>query len=185
MRPASAYGERMRASLVIALAIATVVGGGCLFGDDAATEPADEATQESLREAYSALESAARRAPTVRLPRLEGEVEVVGKGEVLESSRPQDLGLVDYLGNRGISFSMALIKDEGERGLALAGIEFTGAANSIVLIAPRELRYGSARELLAGGAAFAAMSPTGTIYCIDDAEMGVEPCPAPDQPDPK
>ena len=174
----------MRTRLVISLAIAALAGGGCLSGDDASTDPADEATQESLREAHSALESAARDAPTERLPRLgKGEVEIIEKGETSTPRPPQDLGLVDYLGNRGISFSMALIKDEDERELALSGIEFTNATNSIVLIAPRELRYGSARELLAGGAAFAAMSPTGTIYCIDDADVGVEPCPAPDQPD--
>lgn len=173
----------MRARVVIALAISTVAGGGCLSGDDAPTDPADEATQESLREAYSALESAAQDAPTERLPRLgKSEVEVIEKGETYTSPRPQDLGLVDYLANRGVTFSMALPKDEDERGLVLSGIEFTNAANSIVLIAPRELRYGSARELLAGGATFAAMSPTGTIYCIDDAEVGVEACPAPDEP---
>jgi len=174
----------MRTRLVIALAIATVAGGGCLSGDDASTDPADEATQESLREAYSALESAARDAPTERLPRLgKGEVEVIEKGETSTPPPPEDLGLVGYLANRGIIFSMARIKDEGERGLALAGIEFTNAADSIVLIVSNELRHGSARELLAGGAGFAAMSPTGTIYCIDDADAGVEPCPAPDLPD--
>jgi hypothetical protein len=99
-----------------------------------------------------------------------------------ESSLPHDLGLLDYFHERRITFGLALIDDPSERGSALSGIEFTDAAGSIELIIPKELQHGSARELIGGGATFAAISPSGEIYCIDDAEAGVEPCPAPDLP---
>jgi len=159
---------------------------GC-FGEDGSdtTDSADAATIESLREAYTALEAAANDSPTARLPRIDqdGEVEIVEEGEKYHAAfPPKDLGLLDYFNDRGIAFGLALIDDPSERGLALSGIEFTNATGSLELIIPEDLRYGSARELLAGGATFATIAPSGEIYCIDDAEMGVESCPAPDLP---
>ena len=174
----------MRPRFVIALAVATVLGsGGCSSSEDSSAPESDEATQQSLQQAYGALEAAAEDVPSARLPRLgNGEVVVVGKGETHKTSPPEDLGLVEYLGERGIAFGLALIEDESERGIALNGIEFSNATDSITLIIQKKLRYGTARELLAGGATFAAISPSGEIYCINDAEIGVEQCPAPEAP---
>lgn len=167
----------MRRRLLLALTVVAMLASSGCSDEDSSESPADEATQERLREAYATLEAAAEDAPGARLPRLDkGEVEVLEKGETFASSPAKDLGLVRYFSERGITFGLALIEDESERGIALSGIEFTDAPDSITLIIPEDLRHGSAPQLLAGGATFAAISRDGEIYCIDDAASGVEPC---------
>jgi hypothetical protein len=165
-----------RRILLTVTVVAMLASSGC-SDQDSSEPPADEATQERLREAYATLEAAAEDVPGARLPRLDkGEVEVVEKGETFESSAAKDLGLIRYFSQKGITFGLALIEDESERGIALGEIEFTDAPDAITLIIPKDLRHGSAPQLLAGGATFAAISRDGEIYCIDGAAVGVEPC---------
>jgi hypothetical protein len=157
---------------------------GCSSGeDDSSVNPGDEATQESLREAYAALEAAAEDVPEARLPPVRNKSIVLDSSEEVDLAvPPKDAELIDYFAEQGITFGVALIKGESEHGLALSGIEFQNAPGSITLIIPRELRMGSPRELLGAGATFAAMSPSGELLCIGGVESGVEPCPAPDIP---
>ena len=164
---------------------ALLVSAGCSSDEASSEQSADEATQERLEEAYATLEAAGKDVPNARLPRLDGKgkVEVVEPGENYQASSPKHLGLLDYFGEREIAFGLALIENESERGAALSAIEFTNATDSIELIIPKQLRHGSARELLSGDVTFAAISPSGEIYCIDDAEIGVESCPAPELPE--
>jgi hypothetical protein len=157
---------------------------GC-FGESESDpqDSRDDATQESLRKAYATLEAAAEDVPNARLPRAaKGEVELVERGETYETSRPKNLGLPGYFFEQGIALGLALIDDPIDRGVVLSGMEFTNAPGSIELIIPKELRRASAGELLNGGATFAAISPSGEIYCIREADVGVEPCPAPELP---
>jgi hypothetical protein len=164
-----------RRILLTVTVVAMLASSGC-SDQDSSEPPADEATQERLREAYATLEAAAEDVPGA-LPRLDkGEVEVVEKGETFESSAAKDLGLIRYFSQKGITFGWALIEDESERGIALGEIEFTDAPDAITLIIPEDLRHATVHQLLAGGATFAAVSRNGEIYCIDDAAVGVEPC---------
>ena len=167
------------------LLVALVTFSGCPRGDDDSPGGSgDDATQESLREAYAALESAAEDVPDARLPPVRGETIAVERGEEVDHApRPTDAELIGYFAERGTTFSVALIKHESERGLALSGIEFQNEPGAITLIIPRELRTGSPRELLDAPATFAAMAPSGEIYCIDGVDSGAEPCPAQDIPD--
>ena len=163
--------------------VAALGSGGCSSDKDAPESSADKETKDRLQQAYTALEEAAQVAPAARLPRLKGEIEVIRKGETLKTSPAKNLGLLDYFYEREIALSLVLVDDQSEHDKALAGIEFTKATDSVDLIIPKELRYGSAPELLAAGAAFAAQSPTGEVYCIDDAEAGVKSCSAPAAPE--
>jgi hypothetical protein len=168
------------------LLVALMTFSGCSWGDDDSSGGSgDDATQESLREAYAALESAAEEVPEARLPPFRGETVVLERSEDLEMNgpaRPQDSALIDYFAQRRITFGVALIRDEEQRGLALSGIELDDAPGAITLIIPREQRTGSPRDLLDASATFAAMAPSGEIYCIDDAESGVKRCPPADIP---
>jgi hypothetical protein len=179
----------MRKGFLLPCLLATLAAfAGCSSGDgDSSTSAEDEATLEKLRDAYAALEAAAGDVPGARLPphRSGRETVVLENPEDWEENalvRPGDLRLLKYFAERGITFGLALIKDEGERSLALSGIEVIDAPGAITLIIPREQRTGSPPELLEASAAFAAMAPSGAIYCIDDAESGVERCTPADIP---
>jgi hypothetical protein len=177
----------MRKGFLLPCLLATLAAfAGCSSGDGDSTASAeDEATWERLREAYAALEAAAEDVPEARLPPHRSETDVIENPEDWATDapvRPGDLRLLKYFAERGITFGLALIKDEGERSLALSGIEVIDAPGAITLIIPREQRTGSPPELLEASAAFAAMAPSGAIYCIDDAASGVERCTPADIP---
>ena len=172
--------------IAAALAAASFLGG-CLSDDAADSASAsDEATQEKLLEAYATLEAAAGDVPDARLPpRVQGEVEVVEAGDDLTSAGrlPQrHLALIEYFGERGVTFGLALLKDGRDPGPALGAIEFTDSRETLELIVPSGLRRATAGDLVAGGATFAAISPSGRIYCID-APDAVRSCEAPDPPE--
>lgn len=168
-----------------------LVGGlaGCSGGGNEPSEnPPPTAIEDSLLAAYATLEDAAEDLPSARLPRVRGQTEVIEAGEDISSiSIPsewrKDFELIEYFAERGITFSVALLEKDEDRGLVLNGIEFRDDPGSITLMLPAHLRHGSAREILDASPTFATIAPSGEIYCIDDAEAGVEACPAPDLPE--
>lgn len=177
----------MRRTHAGAIVAAAALLGGCLGdGGEDSESAVDEATKQSLEEAYSTLEAAAEDIPEARLPpRISGETEVVQKGENLRAGAPSklDTALLDYFGERGIALGLAILADELEPGQALSAIEFHDVPDEVTLIVPPGLRRGTAGEMIAGGATFAALSRDGWIYCIDDGDQGVRLCPADDGPE--
>jgi hypothetical protein len=167
-------------SLLLVAALA-----GCFGGDDEPSEDSPpSATEDSLLAAYATLEDAAEDLPTARLPRARRRIEEIEAGEDVSvpSEPPKDFELIEYFADRGLTFGLALLKNDEDRGLVLNGIEFNNDPGSITLMLPADLRRGSARQILDANPTFATMARSGEIYCIDDPEAGVEACPAPDLP---
>lgn len=101
------------------------------------------------------------------------------KGEILKPSPRADLGLIEHLSEQGTSFAIAYVESEREEDIVRSGLEFYDSADSILLLVPSELKRPTAQELLDSRATFTAMSAEGEMYCIDDSDVGVLPCPVP------
>ena len=168
-------------ALVTVLAFGCLVAG-CFGGDDDDVAVGDASTTETLETAWAALEDAAQDVPDAALPRPQGEIVDVKPGERYTASKVAANPLIEYLGERGAVFGVAVLPDgETPPGSAVAAVEHLDAAGTLTLIVPAEARYGTASELLAAGATFAARSPEdGGAYCIAAADVGVVRCHGPE-----
>jgi hypothetical protein len=179
--PPGRSAEGGAAGALVAVLVLGCVVAGCFGGDDDDAVAGDASTTEPLEAAWAALEDAAQDVPDAALPKLNGEVEVVKPGERYTASRVAANPLIEYLGERGTVFGVAVLPDgETPPGSAVAAVEELDAAGSLTLIVPAEARHGTASELLAAGATFAARSPDGGAYCIAADHERVRRCQGPE-----
>lgn len=176
--------------LIRSVAACLVVGvslTGC--GGDADTsidQPGDEATRAELGSAYAALEQAAEELP-------KEEFATFQRSAIREARRSRGkltstdyLALADHLSEREVTFGVALTEPtiQAEVDNVLSGIEFNNDSESLTLIAPPRLGHSPPAELIGAGATFAAISPSGQVFCLGPDDEDARPCDAPELPSP-
>jgi hypothetical protein len=171
----------LKITVVVIVAVVTI---GCGESDDGTGSPGDEATKQELTAADAALQQAADELSPEEFARFQSSVIRQRRREPAKLTTTRYLALVQYLAGREIFFAVALAEpaDQVEVDRVLSGIEFNDDPRALTLIAPPRLGHRPPADLIEAGVTFAAISPSGQIFCLSPGDEEPQPCDPPDRP---